>query len=135
MMCYTWPTSAAFDNWHATVIAGLNLPRIGHNTTAGEYRIFQGTTVIAGGSTDLDPHVWRAVFAATDTLHIDSVSILSGSSGTGSLDGATIGAQFNTSGAYLNGAIAEVIVVEGTLTAGEIADTEQYLADKWGITL
>jgi len=33
------------------------------------------------------------------------------------------------------GAIAEVIIVDGTLTAGEIADTETYLANKWGITL
>ena len=33
------------------------------------------------------------------------------------------------------GAIAEIIVVNGTLTASEIAATEQYLADKWGITI
>jgi len=26
-------------------------------------------------------------------------------------------------------------VVDGTLTAGEISDTETYLANKWGITL
>jgi len=35
----------------------------------------------------------------------------------------------------LTGFIAEVIVVDGTLTAGEISDTETYLANKWGITL
>lgn len=34
-----------------------------------------------------------------------------------------------------DGAIAEVIVVDGTLTADEITATEAYLADKWGITL
>jgi hypothetical protein len=33
------------------------------------------------------------------------------------------------------GDIAEVIVVDGTLTAQQISDTESYLADKWGITL
>ena len=33
------------------------------------------------------------------------------------------------------GDLAEVIIVDGTLTASEIAATESYLADKWGITL
>ena len=36
---------------------------------------------------------------------------------------------------YHFGFIAEVIIVDGTLTAGEISDTESYLANKWGITL
>ena len=31
--------------------------------------------------------------------------------------------------------VAELIVVDGTLTAGEITATEQYLANKWGITI
>jgi hypothetical protein len=35
----------------------------------------------------------------------------------------------------LNGAIAEVILVENTLTAQQISDAEAYLANKWGITL
>jgi hypothetical protein len=33
------------------------------------------------------------------------------------------------------GDIAEVIVVDGTLTAQQISDAETYLANKWGITL
>lgn len=33
------------------------------------------------------------------------------------------------------GDIAEVIIVDGTLTAQQISDAETYLADKWGITL
>jgi hypothetical protein len=34
-----------------------------------------------------------------------------------------------------DGAIAELIIVDGTLTADEISLVETYLADKWGITL
>jgi hypothetical protein len=33
------------------------------------------------------------------------------------------------------GAIAEVIIVNGSLTAGAISTAESYLADKWGVTL
>jgi len=32
------------------------------------------------------------------------------------------------------GAMAEIIIVDGTLTAGQIAAAESYLANKWGIT-
>jgi hypothetical protein len=31
--------------------------------------------------------------------------------------------------------MAEVIIVDGTLSAQQISETETYLADKWGITL
>jgi hypothetical protein len=63
------------------------------------------------------------------------VSVISGNSGTGSLTGVVVGAQFNEAGAFWNGKIAELIVVDGALTAEQISDTETYLADKWGITL
>jgi len=33
------------------------------------------------------------------------------------------------------GAMAEIIIVNGTLTADQITATESYLASKWGITL
>ena len=45
-----------------------------------------------------------------------------------------VGADGGT-GYGFNGSIAEIIVVQDTLTATEISDTETYLADKWGITL
>ena len=47
----------------------------------------------------------------------------------------TIGSHVNSGGSAWDGGIAEAIFVDGTLTAQQIADTETYLADKWGITL
>ena len=97
------------------------------------YRLYQGIGINAGTS-DTSSHIYRAVFDATDTLHIDGVSTISGDAGSESMTGATIGAA--PSGVLpWDGTIAEVIVIDGTLTAGEISLTESYLANKWGITL
>ena len=54
---------------------------------------------------------------------------------TGSFSGGLIPFSYVTDAYSPVGNIAEVIVVDGTLTAGEISDCESYLADKWGITL
>lgn len=52
-------------------------------------------------------------------------------------DNFTIGARkFSSEGTFLFGDICEVIYYDGVdLTAGEISSIENYLADKWGITL
>jgi hypothetical protein len=54
--------------------------------------------------------------------------------GTADMSLLTIG-QRDTFGSYLNGAYAEIVVVNGLLSAGQISNTETYLADKWAITL
>ena len=82
-----------------------------------------------------DPTIWRRLANSTSSaIHRNGVSVASGNSGTNTWGEFKIG----TSGGGVNafdGIFAEIIVVDGTLTAGEIADTEQYLADKWGITI
>ena len=45
----------------------------------------------------------------------------------------TIGTYNAALGAFFDGAIAEVIVIDRLLSASEAAATEQYLSDKWGI--
>jgi len=58
----------------------------------------------------------------------------SGTVGTLGMSEINIGNRDDAARAF-NGGIAEVIVVDGTLTAGQIAATETYLANKWGITI
>ena len=91
--------------------------------------------------------------ATLDSLHVDGVSQSPSTRndvydaiGTGApkLVRAASTATTNTAGLYVtytNGAnfshgtqLAELIIVD-TPTAGQIADTETYLADKWGITI
>jgi len=99
------------------------------------YRAFAGVDQ-GGGTFDADPHISRAVFnGSASSLHIDgSSNIATSDFGSQSLTGLTLGARYSAAN-FFSGAIAEVIVVDGTLTAQQIADTETYLADKWGITL
>jgi len=54
---------------------------------------------------------------------------------TASVTTAVAPYAFFTSAFRPVGAIAEVIIVDGSLSAGELSATESYLAQKWGITL
>ena len=63
MMWYSWPTSAAFDNWHATVIAGLNLPRIGHNQATGQPEPQKQQTTAYTSIVEVTADDWRAPVA------------------------------------------------------------------------
>lgn len=60
MNWYTWPTQQAFDLWHAQVVAGLDLPRVGHNQATGEPQpAKQGTTAYTD-VTEVAVNDWRA---------------------------------------------------------------------------
>ena len=91
-------------------------------------------------STDPNLHVMRYQRDTTDglELRINGTELADATtSGTTNYNIAAsllVGAVTTTVN-VLNGTIAEIIVVDGTLTADQITDTEQYLADKWGITL
>jgi hypothetical protein len=98
--------------------------------SSGNYKAFAGTT-INGGTVDTDPHISRAVFnGSSSSLFIDGSSVVAGDAGALSLNGITLGAQY-TAANVLDGAIAELIVVDGTLTADEITLVENYLTEKW----
>jgi hypothetical protein len=98
-----------------------------------QYRLYQGT-VLDQGTAATGIKLWRAVFDTTDTLHVNGVSQVSGIGGTSAMSGLRIGSGGGSTYS-VDGGIAEIIVVDGTLSAQQIADTETYLADKWGITL
>ena len=98
---------------------------------ANQYRLIQGSNLY-GGSPDTNPHVLRATFAATDTVRVDGVQVASGNAGTATMGSFLLGGKSAVT-APINGAIAEVIIVDGTLTAQQITDTETYLATKWGL--
>ena len=47
----------------------------------------------------------------------------------------SIGAANGGNGEFMKGRIAEILVYERDMSAQEVEDVEDYLADKWGITL
>ena len=60
MNWYTWTSQAAFDNWHATVIAGLNMPWIGVNQNTGELEPQKQQTTAYTAVTEVTASDWRA---------------------------------------------------------------------------
>ena len=60
MMWYTWPTVQAFDAWHAAVIAGLNLPRIGYNQATGQPEPQKQATTAYTSIVEVTETDWRA---------------------------------------------------------------------------
>jgi len=101
--------------------------------TALNFWLIYSGTFVQGSTTNTDEHIFRALYNSTSsTLHIDGTLTLTGNAGTEALNGAVIGAVYNSSSS-LDGLIAEVIVIDGTLTADQITATEEYLGIKWGI--
>jgi hypothetical protein len=118
------------------VDSGSLSPRIYFWYAGGIYETNAGATLRSTENVDTNPHVHRLVYNSTSSaIVVDGVTVASGDAGANGTDGITLGSSYAGSSGYWDGAIAEVIVVDGTLTAGQIAATEQYLANKWGITL
>jgi hypothetical protein len=92
-------------------------------------RLYFGHTLISPLNTlAIQPALVTATVDAYTTLRYQGTLVASGYAGTNGLDGFAIATSWY-------GEVAEIIAVDGTLSAAQIAATENYLAGKWGITL
>lgn len=140
-----WDTGAG----GAIVFEGLTtqtVARVGLQTSAAP-GVARHNLQTGGGSFDLlddgalngDPHLWT--FHQNGTVRSLAIDGGTPATDTVSLTPAThnrvaLGAYPRASPAfYFDGAIAEVIVYDVALSAGDRALVTAYLADKWGITL
>lgn len=64
MTWHTWPSKAAFDAWHATVVTGLGLPRIGHNAATGQPEPAKQQTTAYTAVVEVAVNDWRAPVGA-----------------------------------------------------------------------
>lgn len=64
MNWYTWTSIAAFDAWHATVIAGLNMPWIGVDQANHQPQPDKQQTTAYTAVTEVSNVDWRAPVAA-----------------------------------------------------------------------
>jgi len=104
-------------------------------TYSGAGLFVYGTT---GDAPTGSPLLLRYTFdGASSNGFIDGVQTVSGNFGTNEFEtGRVVRIGAYESGVQaLDGAVGEIFLVQGTLTAQQISDTETYLADKWGITL
>ena len=112
--------------------AQRNLLRAGSNN----FLMYAGSVLSGGSPVTATPYAMVATFdGVSSSLRVNGSTVLTGNVGTQDFASIRIGAEFDGVGQELDGAVGEIIIVNGTLTAQQIADTETYLADKWGITL
>ena len=101
----------------------------------GRHRINSGADLQWFVAPDGNVNLYRATYNGTATsFAINGDVKITGDAGTDSPTGLTVGTDPEKNYPF-NGVVGELIVVGGALTAGQISDTETYLADKWGITL
>jgi hypothetical protein len=78
MTWYSWPSVAAFNAWHDTVIAGLGLPWIGINQNTGELEPSKQQTTSYTSAIHVGYADWRApVSQYVADSHPDGLGLLS----------------------------------------------------------
>ena len=119
--------------WTGTVANSAQLYLVG---SVAEHWITGGLpTLKYTTAPDGNVNLYRVTYdGASTSFAINGDVKITGTTGTDSPAGFKVGSAVNGLAAF-DGVVGELIVVEGTLTAQQIADTETYLADKWGITL
>jgi hypothetical protein len=88
-----------------------------------------GTTTVATAL-----HAIRALFDTTSSeLWVDGASEITGNAGSNELDGLNIGGRYDNAN-WVDGRIAEILLFNDELSAGDVTDLETYLANKWGVS-
>lgn len=94
---------------------------------------YSAVTPLSAGTADTNPHVMAAFFNNTSSVgYLDGAQLVSGTAGSNSQDGLTIGARGTSGGSPFQGLIAEVLAYPRQLTATEFAAVQAYLKAKWG---
>jgi hypothetical protein len=102
--------------------------------TAGQYALFNGAPTVFGSIPDTSFKVWGGEDTGSGkNLYTNGVIDASNSSGSGYLEnGLTVGS--NVAGNQnLDGALAELIMINGSISTADRQKIEGYLAWKWGL--
>lgn len=124
------------------------------NSTPTQTNGYRGALIILGGSNygyngenndahNISTYATSTAYGSIMTANSATVTIYSnGTTGSGTINATTenistqivtVGSKRGT-GEYLNGDLAEVIVLDRVITAAEITQIKAYLNNKWGMT-
>ena len=115
--------------------SGRNALLTGQNSAPGKWNAFTGTGSFAGGTVHTDTmQVHSVVFGTSQQeLFLNGSSVAQGAFSLSQLSGFVLGARYST-GDCLDGTIAEVLVYDEELGAGDRKAIEAYLISKHPIT-
>jgi hypothetical protein len=119
-------------------IVGTNRQSMYQHTPAGaETQITSGTALTAAGKlSDAGTFVLGGVFGASGKIYRNAkTAIASGTTGTQTLTGLTIGALYDAAQFAINGQIAEVIGYNRALTQAEVETVLTYLGTRYAIAI
>ena len=101
--------------------------------TTGTYQYYAGTVVNAGTAAT-GAQQWVCAFnGASSQLWVNGASITTANPGPDPIIGLSVGAYRDGIAALYDGAIAEIVVVHGVLSAGDRASWNAYTLAKWGV--
>jgi hypothetical protein len=107
------------------------------SSPANRFSMYRDTTNLQSTTTSSvadTAYILSGNFNSTSSsLRVNGVQVASGTVGTNNTGAVRLGR--NPATLYTAGDIAEVVIVSGSLTAGQIGDWEAYAAAKWGITI
>lgn len=95
---------------------------------------FNATNAVVAGVTDTDPNIYRARYdGANITMSVNNGTPTSTAAASLVHTWDTIMSELGT--AFLKGHLAEIIVYDNALSVGNVALIENYLSNKWSITI
>lgn len=102
-----------------------------------EWQIYaggSGSGVASGSSTDMNPHIFGALYDTSNSeLRLDGAVDIDANLESQDLGGFTVGAD-RIEGDFVEVDVGEILLYPMDKSS-VVADVEQYLSDKWGITL
>lgn len=119
-------------------IDGTNRQYLYNFSNASEISIFAGGNLTETDIANGNPmFIAAAINGASTDLYVNgNYRNVTGSAGSQSLGGLTVGSFYNTSsGATLNGKIAEVIVFNRALSQAEVQSLAMYAAKRYGLSI
>jgi hypothetical protein len=127
------PASSTFTMFiDAADVGATNRWVIGTSGTGADWQFYAGTAVQTG-TPDTDYHLFTAVFdGASSYGRLDRVALFTSGLGSMSLgSGLRVGYNYNASGDFIVGDIAELVVYDSALSSGDRDDVESALTAKW----
>lgn len=101
--------------------------------SSGSWGMYAGNSII-DGSSDTNPHVLSSLFnTSNSTFRLDGAQTASGDVRSSEMSGFTVGCRYDQTN-FVAVEFGEILIYPQDKSNIQ-TDVEQYLADKWGITL
>lgn len=102
------------------------------------YNLFGGSATLGTGAlNNANPHIQTSIFnGATSSIYMDNASSASGTTGSNTITGYTIGSRWDqNAGNYVDGVIFEILIFTGAHTVAQVTYMNRYLSNKWGVSI